>query len=64
MAIVYAVMRDSVFVENTFTTKEEAENYIGKLKNLYSSNFSIRRATTTRIRQFLEQLTLEPVDTQ
>lgn len=64
MAIVYAVMRDNVFVENTFGTEEEAEGYIEKLRGFYNSNFSIRKATTKRIKQFIEQLILEPVEAQ
>lgn len=64
MAIVYAVMRDGAFVENTFATPEEAESYIEKLRGFYDYSFSIRKATTKRIKQFIEQLILEPVEAQ
>lgn len=64
MATVYAVMRDDVFVENTFGTSEEAESYIEKLKGFYTSSFSVRKATTKHIKQFIELLTLEPAEVQ
>lgn len=64
MATVYAVMRDDIFVESTFGTSEEAETYAEKLKKLFTFKFTVRKATTKSVRQFIEQLTLEPTEIQ
>jgi hypothetical protein len=56
----YAVVRNDVFVESTFMTKEDAEEYKKLCESISPSHkFSIRNATVQFLSPVLERITLD-----
>jgi hypothetical protein len=55
----FAVVRDNMFVENMFASKEEADQYMRRCENIFPSHkFDIRNAQIETIRPFLDKVTL------